>query len=94
MATFRNYTCSNCGFEIMTAATSKFVLMSGIYKNFLCQDCKSLHSIRLASTGEPEQMKCDECGSERLTVWNPTTGACPKCGNKLSEDEDKIILAD
>ena len=42
---------------------------------------------------KPEKIVCPECGSEKLKKWNPRTGKCLKCGEKL-EETDVVMMVD
>ena len=39
------------------------------------------------------EIKCPECGSEKLELWNPKTGKCPKCGGKF-EETGMVMMVD
>lgn len=92
MATLRIYHCEKCGYEVQTESSGKYALMSGMYQNFECKDCKEIVSVNIDNS--VSNIKCPDCGADGLTPWKPTTGKCPKCGGKMKKVKDYIIMAD
>ena len=61
---------------------------------YLCKECREIVDVLTFPNGKkPEPIKCPDCGSENLELWNPKTGKCPKCGSKL-EKTDMIMMVD
>ena len=93
MATLFEYKCKKCGYS--TSATPKgheMVMMGELY-TYQCDDCKEIVEVEYPYGEKPEKIICPECGSENLKKWNPRTGKCPKCGEKM-EKTDIVIMAD
>ena len=67
--------------------------MMGELYTYHCEACKEIVDVLYPYGEKPEKITCPECGSEKLQKWNPRTGKCPKCGEKM-EKTDIVIMAD
>lgn len=95
MATWRSYRCTKCSYEVNTEPSGQYVLMSGVYYNYLCPKCKKIVSVkRDAVSSLKEKPKCPDCGSELITKWDPVHGRCPKCSGKMKVVSGTLIMAD
>ena len=96
MAILRNYICE-CGYEVQTEPTGHFGLFAGMFYNFRCEKCKEIISISADELACQQYLPtCPICGAvnQDLHNWNPIEGHCPKCGKKMQEDPEMIIMAD
>ena len=97
MASWLTYKCKKCGYSVQTEPQGFYALMSGMYYNFKCSNCKKIVAI---SANELKEMsyspRCPQCGKEDgLSTWNPLEGHCPKCNGKMEIDKTScMIMAD
>ena len=97
MAQWITYKCKKCGYSIHTEPRGYYGLMSGMFYNFKCTNCKRIVNIPsggLDRDGDyPECPYCRETST--LSTWNPIEGHCPNCGGKMSVDKlAGVIMAD
>ena len=97
MASWLTYKCKKCGYSVHTEPQGFYGLMSGMYYNFKCKNCKKIVALSaddIKTMGY--QPRCPECGKEDcLSTWNPIEGHCPKCNGEMEKDKSAhMILAD
>ena len=94
MATYKQYQCKHCGYTVEAPSNGHGLIMAGEVYTYTCKDCREIVSVLTFPNGEKaETIKCPECGSENLELWNPIKGKCPKCGGKF-EETDMVIMVD
>jgi len=62
----------------------------------VCLDCKELMNVLTApSPGlKPIEPRCDECKGQNLRKFYPDRTRCPKCGSKIKQDPDFMVMWD
>ena len=94
MGTYKEYKCINCGYTVEANPKGHDLIMAGEVYSYLCKECREIVDVLTFPQGEKaEKIKCPECGSENLEMWNPVKGKCPKCGGKL-EETGMIMMVD
>ena len=93
MATLYEYKCKNCGYSTWANPKGHDMVMMGELYHYLCEDCKEIVDVVNPHGEKPEKITCYKCGSEKLKKWNPRTGKCPKCGEKM-EKTDTVLMLD
>ena len=93
MATLFEYKCKKCGYSKSANSKGHDIVMMGEIYNYHCEDCNEIEDVLYPYGEKPEKIVCPECGSENLKKWNPRTGKCPKCGEKMVKT-DIVIMAD
>ena len=95
MATLHQYRCTHCGYSVESEPAGHYVIMTGEVFLFNCHHCKEVVSILAEEIRPFSFLSCPQCGanSDRLYMWNPTEGKCPKCGGKMKKSE-VVIMAD
>ena len=88
MATYSVYKCEACGYTVEANPTGHDIVMMGEVDSYLCEHCHEIEFV-LAS----KKAICPDCGSDKLVKWNPIKGCCPKCGHKLT-DTGEILMVD
>ena len=82
MAHWTTFKCKNCGYKIQTEPRGFYGLMSGMFYNFKCSNCKRI--IKMGIGGNGELPKCPYCHeTSGLSTWNPIEGHCPQCDGKM-----------
>lgn len=92
MATYFEYKCKGCGHTVNANPKGKDIVMMGEIFSYHCPDCKEIVDVVNPHGEKPEKIVCPECGSENLQRWNPRTGKCPKCGEKMEKAEKFLML--
>ena len=92
MATYFEYKCKSCGHTVNANPKGKDMVMMGEIHHYLCEDCKDIVDVLYPYGEKPEKIVCPECGSENLKKWNPRTGKCPKCGEKMEKTDNVLML--
>ena len=92
MATLFEYKCKKCGYSVSAIPKGHDMVMMGEIYSYHCEECNEIVELSCAHGEKPEEI-CPECGSKNLKKWNPRTGKCPKCGEKM-EKTDIVIMAD
>ena len=87
------YKCKGCGYSVNANPKGHDAIMSGELYTYLCADCNEIVDVCYPYGKKPENITCPECGSEKLTKWNPNTGKCPKCERKM-EKSDIVLMVD
>ena len=93
MATLLEYKCKNCGYTKSANPKGHDMIMMGELYTYHCEACKEIVDVLYPYGEKPEKITCPECGSEKLQKWNPRTGKCPKCGEKM-EKTDMVMMVD
>ena len=94
MATYKQYQCKQCGYTVEANPKGHDLMMAGEVYTYLCKECREIVDALTFPLGEKsEKIKCPECGSEKLELWNPKTGKCPKCGGKF-EETGMVMMVD
>ena len=92
MATYRTYTCNDCGYEHVGNDAGFDGIMAGLVVDFKCNHCKEIVS---ALMKEPMfWVTCPNCGERVTSNWNPIDGSCPKCDGKMLPVPGTTMLAD
>ena len=91
MACLKEYKCK-CGYKIAASPKGHDYLMMGEFYHFLCKKCRDIVRVDVPLFEKPKNPVCPHCGSEELERWNPISGRCPKCGNKLKETGIAIMI--
>ena len=107
MAIFHKYTCPKCGFEIETADSFGYCLMSGTYVTVKCSQCGIIDRMKIspkhytepysASLFEVIQLTmfnsdCPNCHNHGdFAIWEPQKG-CPNCGSELSTSIGELLV--
>jgi len=97
MASWVTYICKKCGYSVQTEPQGFYGLMSGMYYNFKCSNCKRIVSIPTGGLDRHDSLpKCPYCHeTDSLSTWNPIEGRCPNCGGEMSVDKlAGVIMAD
>ena len=69
------------------------MVMLGELYNFLCKECREIVTEVAFPFGQKaEKIVCPECGSNKLELWNPKDGKCPKCGGKMKNTGDGYMI--
>ena len=92
MATVFEYKCKKCGYSISANPKGHDMVMRGELYHYLCEDCKEIVDVVNLHGEKPVKIVCPECGSENLQKWNPRTGKCPKCGEKMEKAGNVLML--
>lgn len=62
----------------------------------VCLDCKELMDVLTAPAPDlkPIKPRCDNCKGQNLTKFYPGKTRCPKCGSKIKQDPDSMVIWD
>jgi len=72
MATYKQYQCKHCGYTVEANPKGHDLMMAGEVYTYLCKGCREIVDVLTFPLGEKaEKIKCPECGSEKLELWNP-----------------------
>jgi DNA-directed RNA polymerase subunit RPC12/RpoP len=93
MATLFEYKCKSCKYTVAAHPKGHDMIMMGEQYTYHCEDCKDIVYVVNLYGEKPEKIVCPECGSEKLVKWNPRTGKCPKCGDKM-EKTGMVLMVD
>ena len=93
MATYFEYKCKGCGYTAYANPKGKDMVMMGEIYSYHCEGCNEIVDVSSPPGEKPEKIICPKCGSENLKKWNPRTGKCPKCGEKM-EKTDMVMMVD
>ena len=92
MATYKEYQCKHCNYTVDANPDGHDLTMMGESYSFLCKDCREIVNILTFPLGKKaEKVICPECGSENLTLWNPVSGKCPRCGGERNH-RDRFLI--
>lgn len=97
MAQWLTYKCKKCGYKVQTEPRGYYALMSGMFYNFKCSNCKSIVTIPSGGLSRDGELpKCPNCNeTSGLSTWNPIEGHCPKCDGEMEVDRlYGVIMAD
>ena len=92
MATYFEYKCKGCGYTVNANPKGEDMVMMGELYSYHCMDCNEIVDVSCGHGEKPEEI-CPKCGSGNLKKWNPRTGKCPKCGEKM-EKTDMVLMLD
>ena len=83
MATFHEYKCPKCGFEIQTAEDYYYWLSLGTYVNAKCANCGDVSPVRIAANYLAEKDKGFKAALERFVYinFNSTCRNCARTGD-------------
>ena len=94
MATYKQYQCKQCGYTVEANPKGHDLIMAGEVYTYLCKECQEIVDVLTSPFGKKaEKIQCPECGSEKLELWNPIKGKCPKCGGKF-EETGMVMMVD
>ena len=88
MARWITYKCKKCGYAVKTEPQGFYGLMSGMYYNFKCNNCKRIVEITPGGLAEMGYLpECPNCHKTHcLSTWNPIEGKCPECDGEMEAD--------
>lgn len=93
MAQLNEYKCKCCGYTAYACPEGHGMVMLGELYNFLCKECREIVTEVAFPFGQKaEKIVCPECGSNKLELWNPKDGKCPKCGGKMKNTGDGYMI--
>ena len=87
--------CDSCDYQAMISGKRDCGFFT-ITQTFECPTCQLLEDYELGGTpaydaktfGPIQEPMCEDCGSNKMKVWNRETGGCPKCGSTMRVDEE------
>ncbi len=96
MAILRQFKCKQCNTEIVASATPYVPLMSGLFAQCYCKECKEVVTVEAGENYQVDvtrlKLTCRKC-NKPVSVWSPDMG-CPKCGGAMKMNDGFINFAD
>ena len=92
MGTSKEYICSSCHYKAIVCG-GQDAGMIGTVETYLCHKCKRLSDVLVWSAQDfpgiiPEdELKCYECKSKTIEIWDTKNRPCPKCGGKMEVNQ-------
>ena len=87
MAEYEEYKCELCCYTVAANTKGHDFVMRGEVYSYMCQECWEIVNVLTS-----EKTVCPNCSSEKLVKWNPIKGRCPKCGKKMKETGNVLMV--
>lgn len=96
MAVLGKFKCKQCNYEIVASATPYVPLMSGLFAQCYCKECKTIVHVEAGENYQIDvtqlKLQCRSCNNP-VSVWTPDMG-CPQCGGAMKQDDGFMSFAD
>ncbi|MCQ2959894.1 MAG: hypothetical protein MJ198_06880 [Bacteroidales bacterium] len=96
MATLEKFKCKKCNYEVMASSTPYVPLMSGLFAQCYCKQCKEVVNVEAGENYQIDvtqlQLQCRNC-DKPVSVWTPDMG-CPQCGGAMKKTDGFYCFAD